>query len=111
MTLREQAEKLGIKIPGPATLAKYGIDEEEWLNLLAIQGWVCPICTRRKVSWNTDHEHVPGWKHLPPQERKRYVRGVLCIHCNFRMVHSRLPADTAQRITNYLRAYEARRDA
>ena len=110
MTLREQAERLGIRPPTKATLRKYGITENEWLNFLALQEWVCPICKRRPAIWNTDHEHVPGWKKLPAHERRRYVRGVLCTHCNFRIVHSNLAADMAERMAAYLRAYEARRD-
>ncbi len=111
MTLREQAERLGIKPPTKATLRKYGIDETEWLNFLAMQDWVCAICKKRHYSWNIDHEHVPGWKKMLPERRKRYVRGVLCIHCNWRVIHSNLPAWMARNMADYLEAYEARRDA
>jgi hypothetical protein len=103
----------GIKPPSAATLRKYGLTAEEWLALLAAQGWRCPICTRpaKGLRLNTDHDHVPTWSKLPPAERKRYVRGVLCAYCNFRRVNSRMPAVEAARIANYLAAYEARRDA
>lgn len=40
-----------------------------------------------------------------------HVRGVLCRHCNWKIVHSRLTADMARRIASYLEAYELRRDA
>lgn len=111
LTLAAQAERLGIKVPTARTLAKYGIDSRTWLELLALQGWACPICTRRYTNWNVDHEHVPGWKGMPPEEKRRYVRGVLCIRCNWKFVHSTIPADMAQRIATYLANYEARRDA
>lgn len=111
MTLREQAERLGIRVPVRATLRKYGIDEAEWLNFVAMSEWVCPICERRPNHWNVDHEHVPGWKKMPPDQRKRYVRGVICAHCNWRIIHSNLTARMARNVAVYLTAYEARRDA
>lgn len=109
--LHKQAARLGIHPPSIATLRRYGITADEWLDLLHAQGWICPICERRVPTWNTDHEHVPRWKHMPPEQRKRYVRGVLCARCNWKFVHSRLPAATVENIARYLRAYEARRDA
>lgn len=110
-TLAKEAAALGIKPPTAATLKKYGLTEREWLGLLKAQGWVCAICQRRVVTWNTDHEHVAGWKVMPPEERKRYVRGVLCTHCNYRHVPSRFPAELAQRMAEYLTKYEKRRDS
>ncbi len=110
MNLLEQADRLGIKVPVARTLARYGITQDEWLTLLAVQGWKCPICTRRYTTWNVDHEHVAGWKHMHADQRRRYVRGVLCARCNWRFVHSTIPADMAQRIADYLLAYETRRD-
>jgi Recombination endonuclease VII len=111
--LQAEARRLGIRLPTSRTLNVYGLTLDEWLGLLAGQGWKCPACERAawSVLLNTDHEHVPGWKNLPPEERKRFVRGVLCARCNHRLVNSRLPASTSQRITDYLKAYEARRDA
>ena len=109
--LKAQAARLGIKAPTAPTLKRYGLTEEEWLGLLADQGWKCPICLRRAATWNTDHHHEAGWRHMPPEQRRRYVRGVLCAYCNHRVVHSRMPADVAQRIADYIAAYERRRDA
>jgi hypothetical protein len=110
LTLAQQAERLGIRPPTPPTLKRYGLTEDDWLELLAGQGWVCAVCLRRVVTWNTDHEHVARWKTLPPEERRRYVRGVLCIHCNYRKVPSRQDAAEAARVAAYLERYEARRD-
>jgi hypothetical protein len=109
--LERQAARLGIRPPTAATLRRYGLQVETWLALLAGQGWKCAVCARRVPRWATDHEHVPLWKKLPPTERARFVRGVLCVRCNWRLVDSRMPAETAEKIAEYLRAYEARRDA
>ncbi len=46
---------------------------------------------------------------MPPDDRKRYVRGLLCVYCNFRVVPSRMTAAEAYRMTDYLAAYEDRR--
>ena len=109
--LERAAQRRGVKAPTAATLRRYGLTVDDWLRLLKAQGWKCAVCERRVATWNTDHEHVPGWKKMPPDERARYVRGVLCAFCNYRLVPSRLPARAADRIARYLRAYESRRDA
>ena len=110
--LTGMARQRGLKVVTAKTTAKYGITLEEWLELLAAQGWACAVCRRhRGVTLTTDHEHVPGWKKMPPEQRRKYVRGILCTHCNYRVVHSNLTAVQAQRIAGYLFAYEGRRDA
>lgn len=110
MNLVQEAENRGIRVPSKSTLAKYGLQQWEWCKLLKDQGWVCPICEKAKATWNTDHEHVPGWHKKPPQERKRYVRGVLCWHCNKYGVPSNLSAAHGQNVADYLLEYERRRD-
>jgi hypothetical protein len=111
--LEEAATRHGVKPPGAATLRRYGLTVDEWLALLDAQGWRCPICRKKGagVTWNTDHDHVPGWKAKTPEERKRYVRGVLCAYCNHRRVNSRMSSREARAIADYLAAYERRRDA
>lgn len=110
--LERDAARRGIRPPGPGTLRRYGLSAEEWLALLRGQDWRCPICRRgSSVRFVTDHDHVPRFKYLPPEERKRYVRGVLCVACNWKRVLSRMSAEEARRIALYLTAYEARRDS
>lgn len=113
-TLDHEAEatRRGIRPPSRATLRRYGITVHDWLALLAAQGWRCPICHKSgpATRWNTDHDHVPGWARRPPEDRARYVRGILCAYCNHRRVNSRMPAAEARRIAEYLHAYEQRRD-
>jgi hypothetical protein len=109
-TLLAQAKAHGVTPPTERTLYRYGITVNDWIRLLKNQGWVCPICLKGERKWNTDHDHVPQWKDMPDEERKRYVRGVLCWSCNHRRVNSRMSAEEAQRIADYLASYEARRD-
>lgn len=107
-----EARRRRITPPLAATLRRYGLTGDEWLALLAAQGWRCPICMKRTgVRWTTDHDHVPGWKHKSAEQRRRFVRGVLCAYCNHRRVNSRMGAAEAVRIARYLAAYEARRRA
>ena len=108
MTLQQQAEERGIRVPSAKTLAIYGLTANAWIRLLKAQGWVCPICLKSQLRWNTDHDHVPGWKALPAKERARHVRGVLCWYCNHKVVGDKRSAEQAQRVADYFRAHEER---
>ena len=78
------------------------------IRRLKAQGWQCPVCERRVARWNTDHAHVPGWRHMEPSERKQFVRGILCAYCNHRRVNSHMSAAEAARIAKYLKSWEKR---
>ena len=116
VSLTMEAFQRGITPPAAQTLKTYGMSADEWIALLKAQDWKCPICmqgndrpkTGKQALWNTDHEHVPGWAKMPPERRKTYVRGVLCHYCNHRRVNSRMESAEAQRIADYIRAYEQR---
>lgn len=71
------------KPPSKETLAKYGLSLDEWLDFA---GDFCRICERPwsdAVKPVVDHEHVKGWKVMPPWMRRAYVRGVICRGCNY----------------------------
>ncbi len=108
-----EAFRRGVTPPAPSTLAKYGMTAEEWLELLASQDWKCPICLRdaAELKLVTDHEHARGWKTMSGRERAKYTRGILCTYCNYRRVHSTISGEIAQRVANYILAYEARKAA
>lgn len=107
--LLQEATSRGITPPIKRTLSQYGMVEDDWLQLMAEQNWKCPICDKTKATWNIDHEHIPGWKKMAPQMRRRFVRGILCFYCNKYLVQSRVRTEVAQKITDYLGAYDARR--
>jgi Recombination endonuclease VII len=58
------------------TLALYGLSQEQWDRLIALQGNRCAVCKTtqpggRGERWHIDHDHVTG-----------QVRGLLCHLCN-----------------------------
>jgi len=66
---------------------QYGLSEEEYLEYFKKQNNICALCKVAKITpftrtTHVDHEHVEGYNNLPPEERKKYVRGVLCQNCN-----------------------------
>ena len=74
------------------------------------QGGVCALCRRLPPNGRlvTDHEHVKGWKKMPPRERRRFVRGLLCNWCNGKIAGWRVTLDKAVALVEYLTAYHNR---
>lgn len=97
--------------PSPATLKKYGLTEAEWRAILDRQGGVCFVCQKVPKSGRlcTDHEHVKNWKKMPPEQRKLYVRGLLCWTCNHYYLARGITVERSQRVTLYLQEYVVRR--
>lgn len=63
-------------------LKTYGITLEEYKEKLDSQGGVCYICKKVYPRMNVDHMHIKGFKKLSLEEKKKYVRGILCFVCN-----------------------------
>lgn len=100
----------GLKEPTPATLKRYGLTLQEWLDMAAAQGYTCYICHRApKGQLVIDHEHVIGWKKYPPEIRKLCVRGLLCFRCNWRFIPKGMTAQFAVRMAQMLMEYGRRR--
>lgn len=116
---REIAEALGIAIPTAPTLKRYGLTEDEWLDILANQGWECPImkqipapsASTGKSHFVVDHEHVRGWKRMAPEQRKKHVRGIISRFANGKLIQRGMTLERARRVVEYLEEYEWRRDA
>jgi len=96
--------------PTQATLNKYGLSREEFRTILSHQGGVCPICEKVPSTgrWVIDHQHVKNWKKLPPENRKKYVRGVTCWFCNRNYLAKAMNERKAQNIIIYLEEYAIR---
>lgn len=84
----------------------------EWIDLLNKQGCVCVICNKVPSTGRfvTDHEHVKGWKNLPPNERKKYVRGILCWYCNNKTLTKGITVEKLKNAIDYLNGYRSRRN-
>jgi hypothetical protein len=120
-----------IEPPLPATLKKYGFGtaerwadaegmtpaEADWSWLLASQGAACGVCERvpnpnkrtGKVRLVVDHEHVRGWKTMPPEQRRLYVRGLVCWVCNHYYLGRGITVAIAGGVLRYLTNYASRR--
>lgn len=94
-------------IPLVVTLRKYGLTAEAWRAIFHRQGGVCAVCKRLPESGrlNVDHDHAPGWKKMPPEERVLYVRGLLCYYCNKAYVGRGITVERAENVVVYLKQY------
>jgi hypothetical protein len=67
-------------------LSRYGINCEEYEKMFTEQSGCCAICGRHQSVLTTtlavDHYHIRNFKKFPPEEKKKYIRGLLCFRCN-----------------------------
>jgi DNA-directed RNA polymerase subunit RPC12/RpoP len=71
----------------------YGITLEDYGRMLQAQGGVCAICGRppKTKSLNVDHDH-----------RTKQVRGLLCVHCNHRLIGRFRDSSIFRKAADYL---------
>jgi len=93
-------------LPRPATLKKYGLSEQEWVELYG--NGICPICERPLDKPVIDHIHARNWKKMKPEKRKLYVRGVPCSYCNRRRLARGMNLKIARNLVKYFEAFEKR---
>jgi hypothetical protein len=57
---------------------------EEWQAMYDKQMVRCSICGREIPIglMKVDHYHVEGYDAMPPEEKRKYVRELLCSNCN-----------------------------
>lgn len=56
-----------------------------------------------------EHEHVRGWKRMPPEQRKMYVRGLACYACNSVLLRKGNTPEKLRNAAKYLEAYERKK--
>lgn len=96
-------------IPTSPTLKKYGLSLEDWIKLFNKNNGCCHICGRPFVTrTNIDHEHVRGFKKMTPEQRRQYVRGLLCPTCNRFIVMRGMTSERLFSAWKYMRAWEVR---
>ena len=93
--------------PTKATLKKYGLSFEEWQKMADDQGHACYVCKQepKKGRLHIDHEHVKKWKKLEPNERKKWVRGLLCFRCNTSFLGRGITLERAKNVVLYLERF------
>lgn len=97
-------------LPTDSTLAKYGLSRTQYRRMFNAQGRCCQICKRKGVQFVIDHEHVRGWKRMDPNERRKYVRGILCRSCNHRIVNRYARPRLLMSAAYYLEEYERKKN-
>ena len=60
----------------------YGITLDTYNYMYKTQKGKCLFCDRKYKVLNVDHRHVLKYKKLPPEEKAKEVRGLLCLRCN-----------------------------
>ena len=93
--------------PSKATVKKYGLNLEEWKAMADAQNHACFVCKQepKKGRLCIDHEHIKGWKKMPPEQRKKFVRGLLCWRCNTTFVGRAITVERSKAVTEYLENY------
>ena len=102
---------MGLIQPTDATLRKYGLTPALWRKLVHAQLGRCGACGKRpkKGRLVIDHEHCKGWRKLPPEERRKYVRGLLDWTCNHYRLGKGATIDNLRGAAEYLIRYETRK--
>lgn len=98
-------------MPSKKTLSRYGLSIEEWQELFDLYDGACHVC--RKVPGGKgllfiDHEHVKGWAKMLPHERKKFVRGLACYQCNYKLLFRGITKERLLLAAQYLERYEIR---
>lgn len=99
-----------IRTPTAKTLRRYGLTVHDWRAMLKRQRGVCALCLKvpKCGALCVDHEHVRGFKKMKPDERRRHVRGLLCAHCNHRLVNRYITLRVIKAIESYLQNHDDR---
>jgi hypothetical protein len=84
----------------------YGITQAQYLVILAAQGGKCKLCPAIKSGRGAkhfviDHEHLPNWDDMPPEEKCLHIRGLLCQSCNVSRVGTNTP-ESALQLVQYI---------
>lgn len=97
-----------VQVPTEATLKKYGLTAHDWQAIFELEGRVCPIMNAPSGTgrYVIDHEHVRGWKKMPPEERRQYVRGIVSWFANHAYLGRGISVERALRVALYLAKYE-----
>lgn len=86
----------------------YGLSLVEYEILYSGCKGCCEICGRSYKVLNVDHRHVKGYKKFSPEEKRREIRGLLCMRCNKFTLGSLEIHKNAREILENLNRYASR---
>lgn len=94
---------------------KYGITFVEWHKLYYNQSATCAICKilpKNKILC-VDHIHIRGFKKMSPEEKRKYIRGLVCFCCNTafgRIERRKNPRQLLENINKYFEVHKMKGD-
>jgi len=99
-----------MKLPTKTTLKKYGLTEQDYIDMYNEYDGACHVCLEKSKNatraLHIEHQHVKGWKQMPPEQRRLYVRGLACFICNFRILTKGVTLKRLRNAVKYLERYE-----
>ena len=100
-----------VRVPSRQTLKRYGLTREEWEAILGRQGGACGVCGGVPASGtlHVEHEHARGFKGMPPEQKRRFVRGLACWRCNSNLLRVGITPAMLRAAADFLEAYAARK--
>ncbi len=86
---------------------RYGLTLDGFLDLVEAQNGQCAICSttspgRGHQFFSVDHEHVEGFRSLPPAQKLLHIRGLLCHRCNVGLGMVRDSVEVVRSLIRYL---------
>ncbi|SRR6266550_3198804 len=92
-------------------LKSYGLSLDEYNQISQNQKGVCAVCgaSPKTRSLHVDHEHVKGYKNMPAEQKKLFIRGLLCFTCNWIFLARGISIEKARSMVSYLEAYGKRK--
>ena len=82
----------------------YGISLEGKKKMYEDQNKCCDSCNRPYSidELQVDHKHIPGYKQLDAEEKRKYVRSLLCRACNSCAGYANDNPHLLRMVANYL---------
>lgn len=104
--LKNSTKASVFKGPSSQTLKRYGLTREEWMKMYDRYDGCCHICRKPSKRLCVDHFHMKGWASMEPEERKKYVRGLLCWTCNAHLLSRGITIQKLKNAIQYLEDWE-----
>lgn len=90
-------------------MSNFGITEERYEQILASQGNKCAICINSENLDNknlaVDHFHVENYNNLAPEQKSKFIRGLLCQRHNLLLGQANDDVEDLRRCINYLQQF------